>query len=338
MSSVTIVEKYPQNKKSSIAIRPYFNSLGDNMGLEKYGLSLFDGAFHEEQLACLEINGIKRYLTGLNEYSPDLKDLTVEEQEAKVKQIRAVVTQLEKELAANIVDPNDKEFWNKVKLLKPDNSEFWDKIKIRCGNEPVFLEPDKDPYDLIKLYAIEAGGFSIVAKSLEDARKMTLAPKFYLDKLEETASVHTEVKKLRNKALSELQKLFDKNQNKLFYVAKLLDPNSAQYKKSTPNDIIYDNMDKFINGDLIEKDKRKSAQRFLDTVNLDMESLKIKSIVKDSAYYKFVATKADGFIYHMESVTVLGRTQADVAEYLRNPLNEEILINLTKKVEKYWNQ
>lgn len=333
-----MVEKYPQNKRSTIAIRPYFDALVDNMGLQKYGLSLFDGAFHEEQLACLEINGIKRYLTGLNEFSPEVKELPAEEQEAKVKQIRAIVSQLEKELAANIVDPADKEFWNKLKLLKPDNFDFWDKIKIRCGNEPVYLEPDKDPYDLIRLYAIEAGGFSIVAKSLEEARRMPTPPKFYLDRLEETASIQTEVKKLRNKALAELQKLFDKNQNKLFYVAKVLDPNSAQYKKSTPNDIIYDNMDKYINGELVDKDKRKTGQRFLDAVNLDMETLKIRAMVKDSTYYKFIAAKADGFIYHMETTTMMGRTPSDVAEYLKNPLNEEILINLTKKCEKYWNQ
>jgi hypothetical protein len=338
MSSVTIVEKYPQNKKSSIAIRPFFDSSMDNMGLQKYGLSLFDGAFHEEPIACLDINGIKRYVTGLNEFAPDIKALSMDEQEAKVKQIRQIISQLEKELAANVVDPNDDQFWNKVKLLKPDNADFWDKIKIRCGNEPVFLEPDKDPYDLIRLLAIEAGGFSIVAKSLEDARRMPVPPKFYLDRLEETASLNTEVKKMRNKALSELQKLFDKNQNKLLYVAKALDPNSAQYKKSTPNDIIYDNMDKYINGDLVEKDKRKTAEKFLEAASLDMETLKIKAIVKDSSYYKFISTKADGFIYHMQTVTLLGRTLVDVVEYLRNPLNEEILIDLTKKVEKYWNQ
>lgn len=337
MSSVTIVEKYPQNKRSSIAIRPYFDPVVDNMGLQKYGLSLFDGAFHEEQLACLEINGIKRYLTGLNEFAPDVKELPLDEQEAKIKQIRQIVAQLEKELAANVVNPDDPDFWNKIKLLLPNNSDFWDKIKIRCGNEPLYLEPEKDPYDLIRLYAIEAGGFSIVAKSLEEARRMPVPPKFYLDKLEETASIQTEVKKLRNKALSELQKLFDKNQNKLLYVAKVLDPNSAQYKKSTPNDVIYDNMDKYINGDLIEKDKRKTAQRFLDTANLDMETLKIRAIVKDSSYYKFVATKADGFIYHMQTGTMLGRTPSDIVEYLKNPLNEEILVDLTKKVEKYWN-
>jgi len=335
--SVTIVEKYPQNKRSTIAIRPYFDPILENMGLQKYGLSLFDGAFHEEQLACLEINGIKRYITGLNEFAPEVKLLSPDEQEAKIKQIRQVVCQLEKELAANVIDPNDKDFWNKVKLLKADNFEFWDKIKIRCGNEPVFLEPDKDPYDLIRMYAIEAGGFSMVAKSLDEARKSPIVPKFYLDRLEETASIQTEVKKLRNKALAELQKLFDKNQNKLFYVAKILDPNSAQYKKSTPNDIIYDNMDKYINGDLIEKDKRRTAERFLDAVSLDMETLKIRTIVKDSTYYKFIASKADGFVYHMETSTMMGRTSADVAEFLKNPLNEEILMNLTKKVEKYWN-
>ena len=45
MSSVTMVEKYPQNKRSTIAIRPFFDEKVDNMGLQKYGLSLFDGAF-----------------------------------------------------------------------------------------------------------------------------------------------------------------------------------------------------------------------------------------------------------------------------------------------------
>lgn len=335
---ITIVEKYPVNKRSTIAIRPYFEARIENMGLEKYGLSLFDGAFHEEQLACLEINGIKRYLTGLNEFAPEVKSLPLEEQEAKVKQIRIVVSQLEKELASNVVDPTDPDFWNKVKICKPDNAEFWDRMRVRCSNEPVYLEPDKDPYDLIRLYAIEAGGFSMVAKSLDQAKSSPIPPKFYLDKLETTASTNTEVKKLRNKAASELQKLFDKNTNKLFYVAKVLDPNSAQYKKSTPNDIVYDNMDKFIAGELVDKDKKRTAQRFLDIAALDMETLKIRAIIKDASFYKFISPKADGMIYEMQSQTMLGRTPSDIVEYLKNPLNESILIDLTKKVERYWNQ
>ena len=103
-NNITMVEKYPQNKKSSVAIRPYFDQAVSNMGLEKYGLSLFDGAFYEEQVACLEINGIKRYVTGLNEFAPEVNNLDSEEAAAKIKQIRMVVAELEKQLAANVLD------------------------------------------------------------------------------------------------------------------------------------------------------------------------------------------------------------------------------------------
>jgi hypothetical protein len=178
----------------------------------------------------------------------------------------------------------------------------------------------------------------MIAKSLEEAKTMNKPPKFYLDKLEETANTNTEIKKLRNKAAAELHKLFDKNQNKLFYIAKILDLNSAQYKKSTPNDIIYDNMDKYISGDLVDKDKKKTAEKFLDVSRLDMETLKIRAIVKDATYYKMIATKADGFVYHMASATMMGRNSADVGEFLKNPLNEQILIDIQTQIEKHWNQ
>ena len=336
--SYTMVE-LPTVKSGNISIKPYFEPEKSNLGLEKYGLSLFDGVFHEEQLACLEQNGIKRYITGLNEFAPDIKNLKDPDmREAKITEIRNVVAKLESELAANIIDPADPEFWNKVKLLKPNNDEFWNRITIRCGNEPVFLDPAKDPYDLIKLYGIEAGGFSIVARSYEDARSRAVAPKFYLDKTVDTVSTKTEVKKLKNKALSELQKLYDKNANKLLYVAKVLDANSVQYKKSTPNDIIYDNMDKFINGEGVESNLKRAAASFLDTAALDMETLKLKAIIRDATFYKMIATKTDGFIYHIESSAMMGRTPSDCVEFLRNPLNESILISLTKSVEKFWNQ
>ena len=73
MTDYTIVEKYQQSKNQSIAIRPFFNPNIENMGLEQYGLALHDGVFHEESLACLEINGVKRYVTGLNEFAPEVK-------------------------------------------------------------------------------------------------------------------------------------------------------------------------------------------------------------------------------------------------------------------------
>lgn len=336
--SVTIVETNPASKRytSTIAVRPYVDTSKSNMGLEKYDQALFDGVVHEEQLACLEQNGIKRYVTGLNEYAPEIKKLPQEEREAAIREIRTIVAMLEAELATNFLDVTDKDFWNKVKLLRPDNDEFWNKIVIRAGNEPVFLDPS-NPHDLIKLKAIEAGGFSIIAKTLDVARKSPVPFKFYLDKFEETASIKTEVKKIRNKALAELEKLANKNVNKLMYVCKVVDPNSPQYKKSTPTDVMYDNMDKYINGETVDTDKRKTAQRFIDVVNMDMETLKIRSIIKDATYYKLLILRGDGCIYHGASNTMVGKNPAEVTEFLKNPLHEDVLGALTKGVEKYWN-
>jgi hypothetical protein len=335
--SVTIIEKYQIGKSGKISIKPYFDPSISNMGLENYQMSLMDGVYHEEQLACLEINGIKRYVTGLNEFAPEVKMLPADEREAKIREIREIVASLEADLAANVIDPESKDFWKEVKLLRPDNDEFWSKITLKCGNDPVFLDPVKDPYDLIKLYAIEAGGFSIVTKSLEAARSKPTPPKFFLDKLETTAANRTEISKLRNKALAELQKMYDKQANKMFLVAKVVDANSTQYTKNTPNDIIYENMDNYVNGFGVDRDKKKTAQVFLDAARLSMEVLKLKAIVKDASQYRMITTKSDGMIYDLDSGTALGRTPSDVVAFLQNPLNEEVMMKLMSNVEGMWN-
>lgn len=336
--SITIVESNPLKIRGTVTIKPYFDENKENMGLEKYGLSLYDGVFHEEQLACIEMNGIKRYLTGLNEFAPEVKFIkNDDERNAKIKEIRGVVADLEKELAANILDINDPDFWNKAKLLKHDNSELWNRITIRVGNVPLFLDPIKDPYDRIRLYAINAGGFSMVAKSLEDARNMPVPPKFYLDKAEDTISTKTELKKVKNKAISLLQSLFDKDSKKLFYIAKVLDGNSTQYKKHTSNDIVYDNMDNFINGKGVDKNVLRACESFITAAEEKIGVLKLRAIIKDASFFKFISSKSDGFIYHQKSASLLGRTASEVFEYLSNPLNQDVLQDLTTDTESQWN-
>ena len=338
MEDYTIVEKYQHTKKSSsIAIRPYFNQQIENMGLETYGLTLHDGVWHQESLACLEMNGVKRYITGLNEFDPKVKMLPAKEKKAKIAEIRKVVSELEAELAANVVDPADKDFWNRLTVMKPDNSKFWDKIELRCGNDPVFLEPEVDPYDKIKLYAIKAGGFSIVAKSLAEARKAQTSPKFYLDTVKETLSTRTELTKLKNKSIALLQKLYDTNTTKLMYVAKVVDIDSVQYTKNTPNDIMYENMDTYILGDGAENNKKRAASNFLEVAQLDMEELKLRALVKDSLFYRFLLTKAGGWIEPMDSGIRLGKRPNECLEFLKDPSNEETLLSLLDKVEPYWN-
>ncbi|NKC01957.1 MAG: hypothetical protein GKR90_26130 [Pseudomonadales bacterium] len=337
MEDYTIVEKYQQSKNKTIAIRPFFNANKENMGLEQYGLSLHDGVFHEESLACLEMNGVKRYVTGLNEFAPEVKMLPKSEKKAKIKEIRSVVAQLEAELAANVVDPEDKEFWNKLTIMKPDNSAFWDKISLRCGNDPTFLDPVADPYDLIKLHAINAGGFSIVAKSLKLAKESNTPFKFFLDTAKESLSTRTELSKLRNKSLVALQNMYDSNVAKLMYVAKICDVDSVQYVKATPNDVLYENMDAYINGFGAESSKKRAASQFLEVAGLDMEELKIRALIKDSLYYRFITTKAGGWIEPIDSGIKLGKSPSECLQHLKNPENEDTLMSLLAKVEPYWN-
>jgi hypothetical protein len=333
----TIVEKYQQGKSHTIAVRPYFDPARQNMGLENYGMSLHEGVWHEENIACLEMNGVKRYVTGLNEFAPDIKRLSPGEKEIKIKMIRKTVSELEAELAANIIDPEDKDFWNKVQLLKPDNDKFWSRISLRCGNDPVYLDPQKDPYDKIKLEAILAGGFSMISKSLKSAKTNPNPKKFYLDLLEETISTRTEYTKLRNKALVELEKMYEKNSNKLMYVAKVADSDSVQYTKSTPNDIIYENMDAFINGEGSEANKKRAAEMFLDVSKSTMKDLKIRALVKDAMFYRFITPKASGWIETLDSGLKLGKVPSEVVEFFKNPEHEDSLKSLMDKVEPYWN-
>jgi hypothetical protein len=321
-----------------ISVKPFTHAFKENMGLEDYGFVVFPGIYHEEQLAAIERNGVVRYITGLDEFAPEVQNLNIpEKKEAVIHNIRTIVAHLEKMLATNVIKIEDPDFWNKVKLLRPDNHEFWSKISLRVSNEAVHLNPTEDPYDLIKYIAIEAGGFDLIGKSFEDSMAQAVSPKFYLDKAIHTISSRTSYKKLRNKAIGILDSMSNKNTKKLLYVTKAIDADSVTYKNHTPTDILYDVMDEYINGEGVESNKSRAAQNFIDISKLDMETLKLKALVKDATFYKVISLKVDGMLYHSRTSTMLGRNVSDVVEYLKNPLNEDMLIKLLDEIEGYWN-
>jgi hypothetical protein len=325
------------SKVGKIQIKPYIDPNSENMGLEDYRMVVFPGVTHEEQLAAIERNGVVRYITGLDEFATEVQNISdTSQKEAIIKNIRIVVADLEQRLATNVLNVDDTDFWNKVTLLRPENIKFWEKITMKVGNEPVHLSPLKDPYDLIKLMAIEAGGFDLIAKSYEDAQAKAKPPKFYLDKETQTVSTKTIYKKLRNRAIRHLDELYSKNPKKLLYVTKVVDANSSTYKTHTPIDILYEACDEYIAGNSGEKPKI-SAQRFIDTCSLDMETVKLKALVKDASFFRMISLKPDGMLYHTKSSALLGRNVADVVEFLKNPLNEDLLVKLLGEVESLWN-
>lgn len=273
--------KSPLDLLGSISVRPFTIGKKENMGLEKYDMVVFPGTAQEEQLAALERNGVVRYITGLDEFAPEVQNINDEElKEAVIRNIRTIVRDLEKKLATNVIKVDDPEFWNKVKVLKPDNIDFFSKLTLRCSNEPLFLKVKDDAFDLIKFMAIEAGGFDLVAKSYEDAQSRSVPPKWYLDKEVDTVSTRIEYKKLRNKAIGILEDLYSKNPTKLLYIAKVVDGHSAKYKNKTPLDVIYEQLDLFISGEGVEQNKGKAVNFFINVSQLDMETLKLKLLLE----------------------------------------------------------
>lgn len=320
----------------TISIQPYI-SKKDNMGLENYNMVLFPKTKYTEDLSCVTVNGVTRYITGLDEFAPEVMNISdPEEKQIKIKTIRETVSYLEKVLSANDVDPEDKDFWNKVKTLRSDNGQFWSKVRLEIGNEIITLYPKKDPNDLILLMAIEAGGFSTVAKSLDAARNAKIEPKFYLNKRIVTATKSASLKRIKNKAVSILNDLYENMQEKMFYVAKVIDLSESAYKKSTPKELIYDFLDDYIEGKSYEKSQTAASQKFIEVCNLDMETLKLKAVIKDAISYRIIATKPDGSLYHISTNSFIGKNQKDALAYMKQISNEDVMREVLKEVEANW--
>lgn len=330
-----IKERY--QKAGRITIRPYCDPQKENMGLETYDMVVFPGTFQREPMACIEQNGKIRYLNGLDEAAPEVKAITDEEKRnAKVKEIRSIVAMLEFEKHYNTIDIEDPDFWNKVQTYKPNNTEFWGNIMLEVANDIIFLDPVNNTEDLLKVLAIEAGGFPIIAKSKEDCISGLHRRKWYLDRQIDTAQNKASVSKIKNKAAALLDSISDEMPRKLFYIAKLISTNSMQYKNSTLQDVIYDHMDEYINGLANETSIRKAAQQFIDYTELDMQELKVRAMIKDATFYKFIIMKGDGLLYLSPENVLLGRNASEVYEYLINPMNEDILVTVQEKVEETW--
>lgn len=327
--------------KSHMTIRSYVDKGVENMGLELYGLSMFDGAIQVEPLGFIDTMGVNNYITGLNENVPEIQKLPQKEKEAAIKDIRETAAKVFKMITSKEVDPAIKntKFWEECDLLAPTNAKFWGRdvaypegFTLALSTTGMDLDMTK-PMDILIERAIKSGGYKVlIADSLEAARERPNPPKFYLDRLTDTAATNTEVRKLTNKAKSELETLRDTDVDKLIMIARNFDPDCVQYRNSTPADIVYLNMDKGIDGELWERNKRQAAKTFLDLCRLPAEELYIKAIIKVATKFRFVDQKADGYIYFMEEGNVLGRNPEEVYLFLKNPIHDDILAKLQAKV------
>jgi len=324
-------------KAGKISIKPYVDNNVKNMGLESYNMVVFPGTVQREPLACLEQNGRVRYLNGLDEAAPEVQNISdPQKKAARIKEIRGIVADLEFKKNYIHIDVNDPEFWNKVETYKPNNREIWSQLALEMSNATIVLDPINKVDDLLKVIAIEAGGFPMIAKSLEDCKSGLKNRKWYLDRQIDTVTTQASTTKIKNKALSLLDSILETEPRKLFYVIKLIEPSSFQYKNSTLTDSIYEDLDAYINGRSSESVIKKAATHFIEICELSMQELKIRAMIKDSTMLKLVILKGDGLLYWKQSNVMLGRNPSEVYEYLVNPVNEDVLGSVMEAIEARW--
>ena len=143
---------------------------------------------------------------------------------------------------------------------------------------------------------------------------------YYLDNLKETVSTRTKSSKVRNRALAALQNLYDTNPTKLKYVAKVVDPLQS-YTNSTPNDIIYEDMDGYIYGDGSERTMgvKYAAGGFSVGYQISDEETGETSITDyDNTYYSVTFSVNDDLSIgynHVESDQTGGSLTAEATSY-----------------------
>lgn len=331
----TIRDKYKNS--GLIAVRPYCNANKENMGLEKYGMVVFPGTWQMADMASITFRGKTKYLNGLDEYAPSVQQIQDEEEKAaKIKQIRTIVAQLEREKAYNSVNVDDADFWSKVTMFRPDDPETWAKLSLKVDNSDRFLNPYNNLNDLLMVIAIENGGYPEIAPSFEDVRKGHRERKWYLDKETDSVETRTTSSRIKNRALGQLEYYHDKEPRKLFLVCKLLDPKSALFNYATSPNTIYDTIDNYIQGKSEERNAKKASEKFIQLINKDFKELKIRAVIKDAPTFRIIGTRGDQMIYKMDDGTLLGRNVAEVYAYLTNVINEEVLMDVMNQVEAHW--
>lgn len=314
--------------KRKVSIRQYVDKSEFNMGLEKEGLSVFAGensfGGHKEWLGYEEIGDTKIYLTGLN---PDASQLdSIKNDEERQQRIEEIT------LLRNYIQTKKKA------SIEADNHSFWKGVFISVDKPTLELDLSNIA-DLITYCGIKGGGFTEIAPSLTHAKNSSKTYKFYLHENELAAVELANVKIARNKAIVELQHMFEEDQTKMFYVSKLILPIHLGFRKNSPIATLYDKLDGYIKGEGYTRELKKLPKIFLETSRLPVEELKLRAIIKDALHQSKIRKNAEtNEMYNRETGVKYPPTEGRIFEFLMNPINSEELANLNAQVTAFWNK
>lgn len=285
------------------------------------GQGLMSTFNYTEDLGYRTFFGVKRYLTGLDTVVVKYDEtLTEQEKEAKVAEIEEVVKRLE-----NVFGPGN---------LDATNEKHWSKVKLNINRKTTNLNLT-DPKNEILFHCIKAGGFKIVSPNYEICEEEN--NKFYLVEPVEFVEHRVQPRELKNTAIALLQKLYEnKGFDDLFYVSKYILPVEKAYTKRTPKALIYEDIDKYLAGELVKKTKSACAKDFIDATKQSKANLVVSALVRDAVYYGMIYSNPAGELKNNETGGVYGTTMEKAVVHLQNPAYEHELSNIKDRVEKKW--
>ncbi len=361
MSTETMTYKEnAQARFSGVTILPYQGGALPYAGFDKQEIPMVihDGVSQTDHPMFFDVGGLITCVTGLNEKGIEVTGIKNKDlRDQKVKEIRTFIARCEKEIAGNYDSKLDNiedeaqfysavhnfksvfraEYITGIDGIKRYAPTYFDELKLELRNEGYTLNSN-DVRDRLKQYIIEAGGYGLIAPSLERAKEGNYA--FYLDKAAETAKENSSIYIRRDEAGALLNLMFKKNSNRLFYVTKMISGNPLQWRtgqNATPLELLYMECTKYINGEGIDRKKGEAIDRFILLAEMDMDDLKIDCYINDGFRMGLLSSSSDGVITHVPSGTTMGRGKPNVFAYLKAGGESEPVYNaLQKDVEAEW--
>lgn len=327
----TVKEKKAASKEVNfsnkrVSIRQYIDPEIMNLGLENNNMSVFFGengnGGHKEWIGYKQIGDTRVYMTGLEKSSENVKKIKdPSERDSMLEELKNIKAYLESFYGEGVLDSTNRSFWNEI---------F---IEVRV---PIFELDLTKPEHVLLYYGIKGEGFSEIAPSFEFAKQSNKIYKFYLHEDEEVMNVKTEITKLRNKAKTFLQNLYEEDSTKMFYMAKVLLPITKGYKHSTVLDILYQELDDFISGVSVKTNLKETPTKFINLYKEEKSNIIQKAIIEEALYQRFIIKNAENVFVNISTAAEYGKSKEAIFAYFSNPIHADELLEITEKVNKVW--
>lgn len=296
-----------------------------------YGTGIEYHSVYEDVLFTTRISKDKiKFRTGLVEH--DLKTSPVLLDDLKsvyIKNLDAVRAKVAEVYGEEALDNTNEHFW----LAKG-------KIKVTAETLNTVFDDETDLDALILKYNIAGGGFSEIAPSLECA--LASGKPFYIVEQEEYNTENFEEKiNFKLKANAALNALYDKGSaDGLLYLSWVVLNETQGFTRNTSKEVIVNALSEYIDGLLVNKDKKACAKNFLHYSKMwkdDKEALITEALFNIGLYYGLIYLFEGKFTTKSRN-TVLGGNKTLAIKNLSDVKNIEELKELKEEVDKRLNK